>query len=282
MLLRVFTLGFDPATGRFNDDPVRDFIADKEVATISDHFFVKDETPYLVLVVRYRLAGPVTAAPVSAPAGARQRDESWRSALAPADWPLFNTLRDWRGERARADGVPSYVICNNRQLVDVVKKRPATLAELGQIEGFGNAKLKKFGAEIIDFRNLLTAARRAARGKRDRPSVARFEFYLERELIALQAQLTAGVYRAGSFFTFEVRDPKRRAICAAPFRDRVVHHAVCDVLEPAFERRAIFDSYACRRGKGTHAAIVNARQACSPMWPTPIPTGCGAGCWRLA
>lgn len=55
MLIRIFTLGFDPATARFNDEPVRDFIADKAVASISDHFFVKDEAPYLVLVVRYRL-----------------------------------------------------------------------------------------------------------------------------------------------------------------------------------------------------------------------------------
>lgn len=113
---------------------------------------------------------------------------------------------------------------------------------------------------IVRFDNLLAAERRAARSKRDRPSVARFEFYLERELIALQEALMAGAYRPGKFFTFEVRDPKRRAICAAPYRDRVVHHAICDVLEPIFERRAIFDSYACRQGKGTHAAIARAQQ----------------------
>jgi hypothetical protein len=112
---------------------------------------------------------------------------------------------------------------------------------------------------IVRFDNLLAAERRAARGKRDRPSVARFEFHLERELIRLQEALLAGCYRPGAFYTFEVCDPKRRAICAAPFHDRVVHHAVCDVLEPVFERRAIFDSYACRVGKGTHAAIARAQ-----------------------
>ena len=96
MLIRVFTLALEPMTRRFNDDPVRDFIVDKEVATISDHFFVKDEVRYLVLVVRYRVAGPV-ALPVPAPAGPRQRDESWRTTVDQADWPLFNTLRDWRG-----------------------------------------------------------------------------------------------------------------------------------------------------------------------------------------
>lgn len=117
-----------------------------------------------------------------------------------------------------------------------------------------------FFERIVGFDNLLLAQRRAARGKRCRTSVARFEFHLEHELFELQDELMTGSYRPGEFFTFEVRDPKRRAICAAPFRDRVVHHALCHVLEPHFERRAIFDSYACRLGKGTHAAIARARQ----------------------
>jgi len=113
---------------------------------------------------------------------------------------------------------------------------------------------------IVAFGNLLAAERLAARGKRDREAVARFELHLERELIQLQQELIEDRYRPAAFYTFEVRDPKPRAICAAPFRDRVVHHAVCDVLEPVLERSAIFDSYACRVGKGTHAAIARAQQ----------------------
>jgi retron-type reverse transcriptase len=116
---------------------------------------------------------------------------------------------------------------------------------------------------ITCFHNLLVAAHKAARGKRDKPSVARFEFYLEQELLALQEELHNRSYRPGAFFTFEVCDPKRRRICAAPFRDRVVHHAVCNVLEPFFEQRLIFDSYACRLGKGVHAAIARAQQFAS-------------------
>jgi hypothetical protein len=113
---------------------------------------------------------------------------------------------------------------------------------------------------ITRFDNLLLAARKAAQGKRDKPSVACFEFHLEPELLRLQEELENGRYRPGSFFTFEIRDPKRRRICAAPYRDRVVHHALCNVLEPVFERRLIFDTYACRPGKGTHAAIARAQQ----------------------
>jgi len=157
MLIRLFTLGFDPVTERFNDESVRDFLADKAVEAVRDHFFVQDGRAYLTLVVCYRLAGPAGPAgpAVSAAAGAgdarqRQREEAWRALVEQANWPLFNTLRDWRGERARAAGIPSYVICNNRQLADVVNKRPATLAELGQIDGFGDAKLKNYGREILE------------------------------------------------------------------------------------------------------------------------------------
>ena len=83
MLVRVFTLRFNPATESFDDSAVAGFLADKEVLSISDHFFVKDEVPYLALVVRYR-APPVPAPPEPAKAG-QQRDESWRDLLAEAD-----------------------------------------------------------------------------------------------------------------------------------------------------------------------------------------------------
>ena len=113
--------------------------------------------------------------------------------------------------------------------------------------------------KIVRFDNLLLAFRKAAKGKRDYPAVARFEFHLEQALFYLQDQLLSGRYRPGEYSIFHVRDPKPRQICAAPFHDRVVFHAVCNVLEPLFERRLIFDSWACRRGKGNHAAIKRAQ-----------------------
>ena len=109
--------------------------------------------------------------------------------------------------------------------------------------------------QMIDYHALLAAAHRARRGKRDRLEVARFIFHLEPNLLALQQELRTGAYRMGPYRTFEVREPKSRRICAARFRDRVVHHAVCGVLDPIFEAGLIADTYACRRGKGTHAAV---------------------------
>jgi superfamily II DNA helicase RecQ len=147
MRVRVFTLRFDTATERFDDSAVAGFLADKEVLSISDHFFVRQDVPYLTLVVRYRAAAMPARADTARPGP--QRDESWRASLSEADWPLFNTLRGWRGERAKQEGIPPYVICNNRQLAEVVSARPATLAALGRIEGFGNAKLKKYGQDLL-------------------------------------------------------------------------------------------------------------------------------------
>ena len=103
---------------------------------------------------------------------------------------------------------------------------------------------------IIDFENLRQAFKRAARGKRRRPEVADFEFHLEENLASLQAELAGESYHPGRYYNFRIHDPKPRLISAAPFRDRVVHHALCQVIEPRF----ISDSYACRVGKGTHAA----------------------------
>jgi retron-type reverse transcriptase len=108
---------------------------------------------------------------------------------------------------------------------------------------------------LTSFPNLLRAATRASRGKRGSASVARFHFDLERQLCRLQDELRAKTYVPGRYWTFRIYEPKLRLISAAPYRDRVVHHALCGVIEPVFEPTFIFDSYACRRGKGTHAAV---------------------------
>ncbi len=108
---------------------------------------------------------------------------------------------------------------------------------------------------LCSWENLLLAWRKAARGKRGGASVARFEYRLEEQVAAVRMDLVAGTYRPAGYVHFHITDPKRRKISAAPFRDRVVHHALCNLLEPRFEPLFIADSYANRVGKGTHAAI---------------------------
>jgi hypothetical protein len=112
---------------------------------------------------------------------------------------------------------------------------------------------------IVDRATLGEAAWRAATGKRDRADVASFLGNLDEELAAMNAGLAAGTWRFGTYDRFAVRDTKTRVIHAPPFRDRVVHHAIIAVTGPVFERGAIAHSYACRAGRGHHAALRTAR-----------------------
>jgi RNA-directed DNA polymerase len=114
---------------------------------------------------------------------------------------------------------------------------------------------KNLYPQICTFENLFHAFRAAAKGKRGRPEVAAFEQDLEPNLFLLQQELLARTYRPGPYTHFPICDPKPRIISAADFRDRVVHHALVRVIEPIFERRFIHDSYACRKGRGTHKGI---------------------------
>jgi len=112
---------------------------------------------------------------------------------------------------------------------------------------------------VLAFENFLRAFRNARRGKRTKRQVVQFDFAMEWEVLRLLREIESGQYRPRPYRTFYVHDPKRRRISAAHFRDRVVHHAVCQVLDPLFERWFIFDSYACRVGKGTHRAVRRAQ-----------------------
>ncbi len=115
-------------------------------------------------------------------------------------------------------------------------------------------------SQIASWENLLLAYQKAARGKRGRASAAGFEHQLSDHLLELQDELHERRYRPGPYRHFVIHEPKQRKISAAPFRDRVVHHALCNVIEPWFERRFIFDSYANRLGKGTHRAVARLQQ----------------------
>jgi RNA-directed DNA polymerase len=114
--------------------------------------------------------------------------------------------------------------------------------------------------QVYAFPNLYAAFRKARRGKRSRPEVAAFEYNLEEELLNLRDELATHAYCPGPYRSFVVRESKRRLVSAAPFRDRVVHHALVNVIEPIFERRFINDSYANRVGRGTHRALDRCQQ----------------------
>lgn len=120
-------------------------------------------------------------------------------------------------------------------------------------------RMSSFGA-------LRAASLRAARRLRARPSTGLWLSELEQNVLKLQRELRSGEWRPGALRRFLIRDPKPRTISVAPFRDRVVHHALCAELAPTFERLADRDSYACRVGYGQHRAVRRCQQL-SRRWP---------------
>lgn len=115
--------------------------------------------------------------------------------------------------------------------------------------------------QVCAFPSLWYAARKARRGNRHSEEANEFWFFLEKGILQLQEELESYTYLPGAYHYFRIQDPKERTISVAPFRDRVVHHAIVGVLEPIYERSFIAGSYACRKGKGTHRAIFEAQRA---------------------
>jgi RNA-directed DNA polymerase len=108
---------------------------------------------------------------------------------------------------------------------------------------------------IVAFDNVLDSARKAAKGKREQQSVLLFFHHLEDNLWRIISDLQNKTWQPGPYTTFSIYSPKPRMISAAPFCDRVVHHALIAVVGPLLDPTFIFDTYANRTGKGTHKAI---------------------------
>lgn len=114
---------------------------------------------------------------------------------------------------------------------------------------------KNLFRQVCSFDNLLLAAKKAEKGKRFKPYVAQFNMQLESNLLQLEQELEGATYRPSGYHAFYIQEPKKRLISAAPYRDRIVHHALCNVIAPIFERSLITDTYANRKGMGTHLAL---------------------------
>ncbi len=112
---------------------------------------------------------------------------------------------------------------------------------------------------FCSFENLLLAYRKTRRGTRRNAESADFFINLEKELFLLQEELSNETWIPQPYRFFDIYDPKHRVIAVAAFRDRVVHHALVNLLEPIYERCFIYDSYATRKGKGVHAAVDRAQ-----------------------
>ena len=147
MLIKIFTLPFNSVKNRFDDDLLNEFMREHEVLTVRDYLFTRHEEPFLTLVVTYRI--PELDESRKKP-NQEKAEEDWRELLTDADMGMFSLLREWRGKRSKKDGLPPYILFTNRQLAHIVKAKPQNSNELIKIDGIGEGKIKKYGADILE------------------------------------------------------------------------------------------------------------------------------------
>jgi len=111
---------------------------------------------------------------------------------------------------------------------------------------------------IADRQNIRLAWLKAIRGKRKVADVLSFQNDFLPDIERVRERLMSCDPGWGEYKSFQVRDPKLRVINAAALPERIMHHAIMNILEPVFERFQVFHSYACRKCKGTHAAVLHA------------------------
>jgi len=143
MRLKVVTLPYADSLGGFPQQAVDQACASGGLLEVRDHFFMHRGLPHLALVLLLD-----EGAASARTAGKAPEDDPGRE-LPESLQALYRTLRNWRNDRAKADGVPAYVVLRNAQLAEICRKLPRSLATLRQIEGFGEGTCEKYGKEIL-------------------------------------------------------------------------------------------------------------------------------------
>lgn len=159
--VKVFTMPFNFQLGIFDDEEFNNFAKDKELVSVNDYLFQRDEVPYLTLVVKYKMLPSSMVLTAREKVQSKTRgNEEWRKLLDDNSMPLFNTLRQWRSEKSKKEGVPPYIILNNKQLAEVCQRRPQSKYDLMKVEGIGKAKAEKYGKDILKLTSYLEVAKK--------------------------------------------------------------------------------------------------------------------------
>ena len=108
---------------------------------------------------------------------------------------------------------------------------------------------------LCDYENIRIAYKKARKHKTKKEYVRKFRKHLKINLLEIKCELLLHSYQPMPLETFVIRDPKTRKISKSEFKDRIVHHALCNIIDPIFDKDFIYDSYANRKGKGTIKAI---------------------------
>ena len=116
-------------------------------------------------------------------------------------------------------------------------------------------KYRNLFDQIVEITNLQLAYKNTYKGKKETFSYLEFKEFDQYNLIQLRNELINEEYQVGQYRNFFVYDPKKRLISALCFKDRIVQHALCNIITPIFEKTFLPNSFACRKGYGTHAGV---------------------------
>ena len=144
MKLKLFTFRLGPGAEGFDDRELLTFCADRDVLAVQERFFVHQDVPTWALLVSYR---DVLRPGDREPAAAGRTD--WRAELDDGERALFDKIRRWRNDRAKRHGRPPYALFTNQQMAEIARRQPRTQADLREVHGIGEAKLRDFGDELL-------------------------------------------------------------------------------------------------------------------------------------
>ena len=153
--VKLFAMRFCDELDGFDDEPLRAFMAGKEIVSLKEQFFFKDNVPYWSVMLMYKSKPRPIDLSKESQKKVEDKKDDYRSVLTEESTPLFNLLREWRNEKAKKAGSPPYILFNNLQLAQIAGKKPETLTQLASVEGVGRAKIKKYGEEILQIARTL-------------------------------------------------------------------------------------------------------------------------------
>lgn len=147
MLVKIFTLSFDLSKQQFDAKIFDEFAASKKIIQVNDYFFSQGGATYLCLIVKYDLVSEETRKNLS-PIPSRNAD--FKIEFKDEEMKLFNELRSWRAQACKDEGVPPYIILNNKQLARIVEIKPLTKTALDEVDGIGKIKVEKYASAILE------------------------------------------------------------------------------------------------------------------------------------
>lgn len=170
MEFKVLTLRYSPALRAIDDTPLAALGRDHELHAVREHFFVVHDVPHLLCVVSCQprpstnvqtttatalATVPATPPPEPepSPSSTSRSNSEPPSSLSDDQHRLYDAIRRWRVAQAEHDGVPRYVVLTNRNVEDLVRQRPSSLAALGRISGFGKARVERYGEALLALLN---------------------------------------------------------------------------------------------------------------------------------